>query len=36
MKMLTILKAFYSDKVFCKVVVDLNNKVIKDNVEVVI
>ncbi len=34
--MLTILKVFYSDKVFYKVVVDLNNKVIKDNVEVVI
>ena len=36
MKMLTILKAYYSDKVFCKALAELNNKAIKDNIKVVI
>ena len=34
--MLTILKAFYSDKVFRKALVDLDDKAIKEDVKVVI
>ena len=36
MKMLTILKAFYSDEVFRKALVDLDDKAIKEDVKVVI
>ena len=36
MKMLTILKAFYSDKVFRKALVDLDDEAIKEDVKVVI
>ena len=35
-KMLTILKAFYSDDIFRKALADLDDKAIKDDVEVVI
>ena len=35
-KILTILKAFYSDKVFCKALVDLDDEAIKEDVKVVI
>jgi hypothetical protein len=35
-KMLTILKAFYSDKVFRKALVDLDDEAIKEDVKVVI
>jgi hypothetical protein len=35
-KMLTILKAFYSDDIFCKALADLDDEAIKDDVEVVI
>jgi len=35
-KMLTILKAFYSDDIFCKALVDLDDEAIKDDVEVMI
>ena len=34
--MLTILKAFYSDEVFRKALVDLDDEAIEDDVEVVI
>ena len=34
--MLTILKAFYSDEVFRKALVDLDDKAIKEDVKVVI
>jgi hypothetical protein len=33
-KMLTILKAFYSDDIFRKALADLDDEAIKDNVEV--
>jgi hypothetical protein len=36
MKMLTILKAFYSDEVFRKALVDLDDEAIEEDVEVVI
>ena len=36
MKMLTILKAFYSDDIFYKALADLDNEAIEDNIEVVI
>ena len=36
MRMLTILKAFYSDDLFCKPLVDLEDEDIEDDVEVVI
>ena len=36
MKMLTILKAFYSDEVFRKALVDLDDEAIKEDVKVVI
>ena len=35
-KMLTILKVFYSDDIFRKALVDLDDEAIKDNIEVVI
>jgi hypothetical protein len=35
-KMLTILKAFYSDDIFRKALADLDDEAIKDDVEVVI
>ena len=34
--MLTILKAYYSDKVFCKALADLDDEAIEDDIEVVI
>jgi len=34
--MLTILKAFYNNDVFRKALVDVNDKAIKDNIEVAI
>ena len=36
MKMLTILKAFYSDDIFCKTLTDLDDEAIEDDIEVVI
>ena len=36
MKMLTILKAFYSDEIFRKALVDLNDEDIEEDVEVMI
>ena len=36
MKMLTILKTFYSDDIFCKALADLDDEAIEDDIEVVI